>query len=266
MLEDIARNCSLRFEHIEALNLSSNMSVLMRLYNMCEHTWDPDKTWDVYYWEELLPPLVVYMLTFLTGIVGNVLIIVAILGYRKMKTPTNIFLASLAFADMLLCIVCIPVKVLTITVRVLLCDCVYAHIVGSSSMANIGSSDRASERAPSKSAIDLLILDPFGACAAPRCIGAFTKLIPVRTNWEFLAVYMLGLMRTHREKPTLKYSVSLEISLLNSIPLPSPSFQLAELFSFSWTFGYFLCKFVNYMQNVSAISSVLNLTVMSLER
>lgn len=59
MLEDIASNCSLRLEHIQALNIS-NMSVLMRLYNMCEHTWDPDKTWDVYYWEELLPPLFIY--------------------------------------------------------------------------------------------------------------------------------------------------------------------------------------------------------------
>ena len=59
VLEDVARNCSLRLEHIQALNIS-NMSVLMRLYNMCEHTWDPDKTWDVYYWEELLPPLVIY--------------------------------------------------------------------------------------------------------------------------------------------------------------------------------------------------------------
>ena len=43
-------------------------------------------------------------------------------------------------------------------------------------------------------------------------------------------------------------------------------FQLAELFAFAWTLGEFLCKFVNYMQNVSAVSSVLNLTVMSIER
>jgi hypothetical protein len=60
MVENMARNCNLQFEHIDALNLSSNFSVLMRLYNMCEHTWDPEKTWDVYYWDELLPPLVVY--------------------------------------------------------------------------------------------------------------------------------------------------------------------------------------------------------------
>ena len=60
-VEDAAKNCSLRLEHVEALNLSNNLSQLMRLYNMCEHTWDPDKTWDVYYWEELVPPLVIYV-------------------------------------------------------------------------------------------------------------------------------------------------------------------------------------------------------------
>ena len=90
-------------------------------------------------------------LTLLLGVIGNLLILVAILGYKKMKSPTNVFLASLALADLLLCLICIPVK-------------------------------------------------------------------------------------------------------------------LAELFSFSWTFGLFLCKFVNYMQNVSAVASVLNLTVMSIER
>lgn len=93
----------------------------------------------------------IFRLTLLLGVIGNMLILVAILGYKKMKSPTNVFLASLALADLLLCLICIPVK-------------------------------------------------------------------------------------------------------------------LAELFSFSWTFGWFLCKFVNYMQNVSAVASVLNLTVMSIER
>ena len=52
-----------------------------------------------------------FSLTLLLGVIGNFLIIVAIIGYRKMKTPTNIFLASLAFADLLLCLICLPVKV-----------------------------------------------------------------------------------------------------------------------------------------------------------
>lgn len=52
-----------------------------------------------------------FRLTLLLGVVGNLLILVAILGYKKMKSPTNIFLASLALADLLLCLICIPVKV-----------------------------------------------------------------------------------------------------------------------------------------------------------
>ncbi|EEB11707.1 Orexin receptor type, putative [Pediculus humanus corporis] len=42
--------------------------------------------------------------------------------------------------------------------------------------------------------------------------------------------------------------------------------RLAKLFSFTWTFGFLLCKLVHYMQSVSAICSVLTLTAMSLER
>lgn len=42
--------------------------------------------------------------------------------------------------------------------------------------------------------------------------------------------------------------------------------QVAKLFSYSWTMGEFLCKAVHYIQNVSAISSVLTLTAMSTER
>ncbi len=60
VVEEAARNCSLSLEHVEAMNLSNDLGQLMRLYNMCEHTWDPDKTWAVYYWEELAPPLVIY--------------------------------------------------------------------------------------------------------------------------------------------------------------------------------------------------------------
>lgn len=36
--------------------------------------------------------------------------------------------------------------------------------------------------------------------------------------------------------------------------------------SYSWTYGVFLCKFAHYIQNVSAVCSVLTLTAMSIER
>ena len=60
-LEAAAQNCTLRMEHIEALNLTHDTGMISRLYNMCEYTWDPEKTWGIYFWEELIPPLVVYM-------------------------------------------------------------------------------------------------------------------------------------------------------------------------------------------------------------
>ena len=60
-LEAAAQNCTLRMEHIEALNLTHDTGMISRLYNMCEYTWDPEKTWGIYLWGELIPPLVVYM-------------------------------------------------------------------------------------------------------------------------------------------------------------------------------------------------------------
>ncbi|KAG8279859.1 hypothetical protein J6590_095725, partial [Homalodisca vitripennis] len=42
--------------------------------------------------------------------------------------------------------------------------------------------------------------------------------------------------------------------------------SVAKLFSYTWTMGVLLCKLVHYMQNVSAICSVLTLTAISVER
>jgi len=75
----------------------------------------PDYDWNetMYYydWAELAPPLVVYSLTLLLGLAGNSLIILTTLRFRRMQSTTNVFLSSLALADLLLIIVCIPVKV-----------------------------------------------------------------------------------------------------------------------------------------------------------
>ena len=55
--------------------------------------------------------LLLFRLAFFLGVAGNTLIVAAVCGYRKMKSATNIFLASLAVADLLFCLICIPVKV-----------------------------------------------------------------------------------------------------------------------------------------------------------
>lgn len=100
---------------------------------------------------ELLVTGIVYGLTFLVGMIGNSLIVYSVVQFRRMKSLSNIFLASLATADLILIICCVPVK-------------------------------------------------------------------------------------------------------------------FAQLFSYTWTFGMFLCKFVHYIQSLSAICSVYTLTAMSIER
>ncbi|KAL8618635.1 hypothetical protein ACOMHN_015745 [Nucella lapillus] len=59
---------------------------------------------------ELVPVTLTYSLTLLLGLVGNCLVIFSISYYRKMRTVTNVFLLSLASADLLLVLVCIPIK------------------------------------------------------------------------------------------------------------------------------------------------------------
>lgn len=100
---------------------------------------------------EFLITGLVYGLTFLVGMIGNTLIVYSVIHFRRMKSLSNVFLASLATADLLLIIFCVPVK-------------------------------------------------------------------------------------------------------------------FAQLFSHTWTFGVFLCKFVHYIQNLCAICSVYTLTAMSIER
>lgn len=67
--------------------------------------------------EELVPVSVVYGLTLVLGVVGNVLVIFSVTRYQQMMTTTNTFLLSLATADLLLVLICVPVKVRPITYR-----------------------------------------------------------------------------------------------------------------------------------------------------
>ena len=60
---------------------------------------------------EMIVVILVYGVTFLLGSVGNTLVIVGIAKFKKMHSVTNIFLVSLASADLLLILTCIPFKV-----------------------------------------------------------------------------------------------------------------------------------------------------------
>lgn len=80
-------------------------------YNFSDHENSEPRTWSCFYWGELAPALVVYSLTLALGLAGNTLIVFTTCRYRRMKSPTNVFLASLACADLVLILICIPVKV-----------------------------------------------------------------------------------------------------------------------------------------------------------
>ncbi|CAK9299031.1 unnamed protein product [Gordionus sp. m RMFG-2023] len=60
---------------------------------------------------ELIPITLAYSLTFVIGLVGNILVIFCVTKFRKMRSLTNIFLTSLATADLLIICICVPIKV-----------------------------------------------------------------------------------------------------------------------------------------------------------
>ena len=64
-------------------------------------------------WTELGPSLFVYAITFIVGILGNVLILIAVIRNTQFlkSSPVNVFLGSLASADLLLISICLPLKV-----------------------------------------------------------------------------------------------------------------------------------------------------------
>lgn len=76
-----------------------------------EYVYDYDESTGDLPLMELLSVSFVYGLTFVLGAVGNCLVIVCIVRFRRMHNVTNIFLVSLATADLLLVCLCIPIKV-----------------------------------------------------------------------------------------------------------------------------------------------------------
>ncbi|KAL3851827.1 hypothetical protein ACJMK2_015532 [Sinanodonta woodiana] len=60
--------------------------------------------------DEFVPVAVVYAWIGLTGTIGNILVIFAISKVQRMSSITNMFVRSLACADLLLLLICVPAK------------------------------------------------------------------------------------------------------------------------------------------------------------
>lgn len=76
-----------------------------------DYDYDAEVSIGTFYWSELSPMLVLYSVAFVVGLIGNSLIIYVTYRYRRMQSVTNVLLSSLASADLLLIVFCIPVKV-----------------------------------------------------------------------------------------------------------------------------------------------------------
>lgn len=55
-----------------------------------------------------IPTVIVYGITFIIGVVGNLLVVFAIIGDRKCRSVTTSFMVSLAIADLLFLLICVP--------------------------------------------------------------------------------------------------------------------------------------------------------------
>ena len=93
-----------------AENTSQFENVSMTV-NTTEYFYEYDYENDGIPLEEIAPVALVYGLTFFLGVIGNGLVIVTVLRIRRLINVTNVFLASLASADLLLVLICVPIKV-----------------------------------------------------------------------------------------------------------------------------------------------------------
>ena len=53
--------------------------------------------------------LFVYMIIFIVGLIGNLLVIYFVIFYKRMQTMTNKLITNLSLADLLVLIICVPV-------------------------------------------------------------------------------------------------------------------------------------------------------------
>ena len=58
--------------------------------------------------ESFYPSAIVYSIAFLVGVTGNSLVVFATLGDKKSRSVTTSFLVSLALADLLFLLICVP--------------------------------------------------------------------------------------------------------------------------------------------------------------
>lgn len=88
------------------LNITSSINV-----SSDDYVYDYDAAVAMPPLAELVPVTLFYGLTFIIGFIGNLLVVISVAKFKRMQNVTNVFLLSLATADLLLIIICVPIKV-----------------------------------------------------------------------------------------------------------------------------------------------------------
>jgi hypothetical protein len=99
-----------------------------------------------------------YVIVFVFGVIGNILVIYVICALKDMRTPTNIFLLNLCLADLLVLLVCMPSSIIEFHTQELwylgnfMCECFHSSAISAGRCnANIVPMGITSESCPSSS-------------------------------------------------------------------------------------------------------------------
>ncbi|PIK40778.1 putative neuropeptide FF receptor 2 [Apostichopus japonicus] len=60
---------------------------------------------------QIIPLSVAYSFVFLTGVIGNSIVLFAIYKSRRLHTITCIFLANMAIVDLIVCLLIVPIQI-----------------------------------------------------------------------------------------------------------------------------------------------------------
>lgn len=92
-------------------------------------------------WYEWLV-IVIYIITFIIGLTGNILVCFAVWRNRQMRTVTNMFIVNLSVADLGIIIICLPPTLIvdvteTWYMGLVMCKVVYFLMVSTLSILNM---------------------------------------------------------------------------------------------------------------------------------